>query len=180
MTILSSWHWHFKIFLISIGHFGIFLKSLGLVGIFILSIVDAATIFVPIPIPAAVFVCMATMTINPVLILLVAAFGATLGEFSSYTVGRGGRLIAKKEKWKKMIKITEDAFEKYGKFPVIVLFAACPLLDDVIGLVCGFAKYPVKKYFLAILLGKLLINLIIVCACFFGMHWILSYLHFSA
>ena len=145
----------------------------GYIGIFLISLIGSLTIFLPLP--SAIFVFAAGAFLNPFLVGLFAGIGSAIGEFTGYALGLGGRKIMKK-KWKKEIKKIEGLFQKYGGFLVILIFAATPLPDDITGIVAGILKYPVKKYFLASLIGKIILHLIIAYAGFYGTTWVLQYL----
>jgi membrane protein DedA with SNARE-associated domain len=143
----------------------------GYIGIFLISLIGSATIFLPLP--SAIFVFTVGALLNPFLVGLFAGIGSAIGEFTGYALGLGGRKIMKK-KWKKEIKKIEGLFQNYGGFLVILIFAATPLPDDITGIVAGILKYPVKKYFIASLIGKIVLNLVLAYAGLYGTKWILS------
>jgi len=150
------------------------LKPYGYVGIFLITLIDSATVLFPFPIPSAIFVFSAGAILNPLSIGLFAGLGAAIGEFVGYGLGAGSRRIIKR-KWKNQIDNVEKLFAKYGGFFVIFIFAATPLPDDIVGIVSGILKYPVKKYFLAVLLGKIVLNVVLAYAGFYGIKGILGY-----
>jgi len=143
----------------------------GYIGIFLISLIGSATIFLPLP--SAIFVFIAGALLNPFLVGLFAGIGSAIGEFTGYALGLGGRKIMKK-KWKKEIKKIEGLFQNYGGFLVILIFAATPLPDDITGIVAGILRYPIKKYFLASLIGKIVLHLLLAYAGFYGTKWVLS------
>lgn len=148
------------------------LASYGYIGIFLISLVGSATIIFPFP--SAAFVFASGAFLNPFLVGILAGIGSAIGEFTGYALGWGGGKVIK-NKWKKWIGRTEEAFQKYGGFWIIILFAVTPLPDDLTGIVGGILKYPVKKYFLASLIGKIVLHLILAYGGFYGMHWVLQY-----
>ena len=148
------------------------LKSYGYLGVFLINLIASSTIIFPLPASAFVFGLGAVL--NPFLIGLVSGLGAAIGEFTGYALGMGGRRIIK-DKWKKQIDDVEKLFSKYGGFFVIFIFAATPLPDDIAGIVGGVLKYPVKKYFLAVLAGKIIMNLAIAYAGFYGIKEFFNY-----
>ena len=149
------------------------LNAYGYLGIFLISLIGSATIFLPLP--SAIFVFAAGAFLNPFLVGLLAGLGSAIGEFTGYALGLGGRKIIKK-KWKKEIKKIEGLFQNYGGFLIILIFAATPLPDDITGIVAGILRYPIKKYFIASLIGKIVLNLVLAYAGFYGTKWILQYL----
>jgi uncharacterized membrane protein YdjX (TVP38/TMEM64 family) len=148
------------------------LKPYGYLGVFLINLIASSTIIFPLP--AAAFVFGLGVVLNPLFIGLAAGLGAAIGEFTGYGIGRGGRRIIRR-KWKKQINDIDKLFAKYGGFFVIFIFAATPLPDDIAGIVAGVFKYPVKKYFLAVLLGKIVLNVVIAYAGFYGIKEIMSY-----
>jgi membrane protein YqaA with SNARE-associated domain len=149
------------------------LASYGYFGIFLISLIGSSTIIFPIP--SAAFVFAAGLYLNPFLVGLLAGIGASIGEFTGYVLGLGGRRIAK-NKWKKEINKVEKLFQKYGGFFVILIFAATPLPDDVTGIVAGILKYPIKKFFVASLIGKIILHVILAYAGLYSMKWVLDIL----
>ena len=148
------------------------LKAYRYLGVFLINLIASSSIILPLPASAFVFALGAVL--NPFFIGLSAGLGAAIGEFSGYALGWGSRKIIK-NKWKKQIDNVEKLFAKYGGFLVIFIFATTPLPDDIAGIIGGVLKYPVKKYFLAVLLGKIVLNLVIAYAGFYGIKWILNY-----
>jgi membrane protein YqaA with SNARE-associated domain len=149
-----------------------FLKSYGYTGIFLINLIASSTIIIPLP--AAVFVFSFGSILNPFLVGVLAGVGSAIGELTGYALGIGGREILR-GKWKKQIIKVEKLFEKYGGFLIIFVFAATPLPDDIVGIAGGVMKYPVKKFFVASLLGKIVLNLALAYAGFYGVNWILQY-----
>ncbi len=143
----------------------------GYPGIFLISLIGAATIIFPVPSFIVVFTFGAAL--NPWLVGVSAALGATLGEFTGYGLGRAGKKAIEKkhEKW---LKKANEWMEKYRAFTVIVIFAALPLPDDVVGIFCGAIKYDVRKYVAATFAGKLIMNVSLALGGYYGLQWVLS------
>lgn len=127
-------------------------STFGYLGVFLASFVGSATVILPAPVFLAIFA--AGSVLNPWLVGIIGGLGAALGELTGYIVGRGGKKVIEK-KHKKWIDRTKSWFEKHGAFPIITLFAATPLPDDVVGILCGVINYDLKKFFLATLIGKI-------------------------
>jgi len=143
----------------------------GYAGIFIVNLVGSATVLLPVPSFLLVFAMGAVL--NPWLVGIAAAFGCALGELTGYGIGLvGKKAIEKKhERW---LKKANAWMEKYKAFVVIVIFAATPLPDDVVGVFCGAIKYDIRKFFIASLIGKLILNLSLALGGYYGMQWVLS------
>lgn len=148
------------------------LSNLGYLGIFLISLIGSSTIIFPLP--AATFVFLAGIVLNPLILGVVAGIGAALGELVGYGVGLGGGKIIEKG-LKEELKKAKKMFEKYGGFLVLVLFAATPLPDDIVGIASGILKYEIKKFFSAVLIGKIILHLILSFAGYYGLNWILNY-----
>ena len=148
-----------------------FAETWGYLGIFIINIIGSATIFLPVPAFAVVFLFGAIL--NPWLVGLVAGLGAAIGEITGYVLGIGGREVLKRkeDKW---FKKASKWSEKRGLFPVIILFAATPIPYDIIGILCGVIKYDIKRFFVATLIGKIIVNIALAWAGFYSMSWILA------
>lgn len=146
--------------------------SLGYFGIFIVSFIGSASVIFPVPaffiIPAGIF-----MGLNPWLVGICAGLGSALGEITGYGFGKGGGKVIEK-KYKKHIEKYRKWFEKDRVFLFILLFAATPLPDDILGLVCGVFNYDLKKFILASIIGKVILNLFIAFASFYGIEIILN------
>jgi uncharacterized membrane protein YdjX (TVP38/TMEM64 family) len=128
----------------------VYLKGYGLFGLFILSILGNATIILPVPVVLTAFVGGAIF--NPLLTGLVVSFGATIGELTGYLAGvGGGELIIKDQKFNRVYKF----MEKHGLWALFVLAAIPNPFFDLAGMVAGATKVPVFKYFVAVLLGKI-------------------------
>ncbi|MBR9682250.1 MAG: VTT domain-containing protein, partial [Candidatus Aenigmarchaeota archaeon] len=111
----------------------------------------------------------------PLLLGIVAGLGAATGELVGYTIGRGGRRFGiKTKKWDKKLNVAEKLFQKYGGFFAIIIIAATPIPDNVMGVFCGMIRYPMKKYFAASATGKIIMNIIIAYAGFFGINFVIT------
>jgi membrane protein DedA with SNARE-associated domain len=143
--------------------------SLGYIGVFFVNFIASCSIIFPIPAFLLVFTLGAFM--NPWLIGLSAGAGAALGELVGYGVGKGsGKVIEKK--YKKVIELGKKWIKGHKSFPVIVLFAATPLPDDVVGIVCGIFNYNIKKFILASFIGKVIMNTALAWGGFYGSRWL--------
>jgi membrane protein DedA with SNARE-associated domain len=139
----------------------------GYVGIFLISLLGATSIFVPIPSTVVIFILAGlrmggNWVFDPLLIAVFAGVGATVGEFSGYLIGLGGRKVIG-EKYKKKMDVLMRLFKRFGPV-VIFLFALTPLPDDLIFIPLGMMRYSMLAAFIPALLGKFLSNLIVAYA----------------
>ena len=148
-----------------------FAATWGYAGIFLISLIGSATVIFPAPAFLVVFTFGAIL--NPWLVGVSAAFGCALGELTGYGIGLAGKKAVEK-KHAKWLKKANEWMEKYKAFTVIVIFAATPLPDDVLGIFCGAIKYDVKKFFVASLIGKLIMNISLALGGYYGMQWVLA------
>jgi membrane protein YqaA with SNARE-associated domain len=155
-----------------IGFSNYMAQTFGYAGIFIISLLGSATIFLPVPSAIAVFTFGAIL--NPWLVGIAAGVGAAIGELVGYLLGYGGKELLNK-KHKKTLDKARGWMVRHGAFPVIILFAVTPLPDDVIGILCGVINYDVKKFFLASLIGKITMNVIIAVGGYMSMQWVLGF-----
>jgi membrane protein YqaA with SNARE-associated domain len=136
-----------------------FAVQYGYLGIFLISLFGAMSIFVPIPYTVVIFILGGLQTFNPLLIAVAAGVGSTIGEFSGYLIGAGGRKVIS-NKYKKKMNFLVKLFNKYGAV-VIFIFALTPLPDDLLFIPLGVMRYSLLRAFVPALLGKFLSNLII-------------------
>ena len=145
--------------------------SMGYIGVFLVSFIGSASIIFPIPSFALIFALGAIM--NPWIVGIVAGIGSALGELTGYLLGKGGGKIIEK-KYKKHIEKYRKWFRKDRMFLIIALFAATPLPDDIVGIVCGVFNYNLKKFFLASLIGKIILNTALALGGFYGIGFVLT------
>jgi membrane protein YqaA with SNARE-associated domain len=136
-----------------------FALQYGYFGIFLISMLGAMSIFVPIPYTVVIFALGGLQTFDPLWIAVAAGLGATVGEFSGYLIGFGGRRVIG-EKYKKKMDFLTKLFKKFGPI-VIFVFALTPLPDDLLFIPLGIMRYSLLRAFIPALLGKFVSNLII-------------------
>lgn len=146
----------------------------GYIGFMIVSFLGTSTVIFPVPYLLALYYAGASQQFNPILVAIFSGFGATLGEFWLYFVGRGGRKILPKKLIDKS-KNLSLLVEKYGSW-IIFIFAATPLPDDIIYPLLGVLKIQVKKIFIAAFLGKTLLSAIVVYAGQYSYQIIIDYI----
>ena len=133
-----------------------FIQNSGPLGLlFSCTLMTVESIFPIIPLIALITIN--KMLLGPVIGFFVSWFFTSIGCVMSY-------LIFKKGFGNKFERLTEDkeTINKYRKviknvkFSTLVLIIAMPLTPAfVVNIVCGLVKMDFKKYFTALLLGKL-------------------------
>ena len=136
-----------------------FAVQYGYFGIFLISMLGALSIFIPIPYTVVIFTIGGLQTFDPLWIAVAAGLGSTIGEFSGYLIGFGGRRVIG-EKYKKKMDFLTKLFKKFGPI-VIFAFALTPLPDDLLFIPLGIMRYSLLQAFIPALLGKFVSNLII-------------------
>jgi membrane protein YqaA with SNARE-associated domain len=132
----------------------------GYFGIFLVSLLGAASVFFPVPDSAIIFALAGLSLFNPLLITVAATIGGTIGEFSGYLLGFGGRKTINKH-YGKNIDFFNKLFIKYGSLAIFI-FALTPLPDDLVFIPLGVMRYNVAKAIIPAFVGKFILNLIIV------------------
>jgi membrane protein DedA with SNARE-associated domain len=150
-----------------------FVIAWGYLGLFIVEIIGSMSIIFPAPAFAVNFFLGGVPGFNPWLVGIVAGLGSSIGEMTSYLVGRGGREVIE-EKYRKKLKRAREWVEKRGAFLVIIIFAATPLPFDIVGILAGMSRYDFKRFFIATLIGKIIAGLALAWAGYYSVNWLLE------
>lgn len=121
----------------------------GYIGIFLVSLLGSATLFFPVPHAATVFA--GGIFFNPFGVAIAGGIGGTLGEMVGYFIGFGGRVIDQESKWFPKIK---SWIERYGWITIFILALVPNPFFDMAGMLAGYTRYNITKFFIATLLGK--------------------------
>ena len=132
----------------------------GYAGAFLISIFGNFTIFFPVPFTITIYAFGATL--NPLLLGIVCGLGSTVGEFSAYLIGVGGRKVIE-GRYEERLESAKRLIQRYGA-TIIFLFALLPLPDDVILIPLGVLRYDLKKALGAMFLGKTIMLTIVAYA----------------
>jgi len=137
-----------------------FTPEVGYLGLAIVSFFGSLIPFVPIP----SFVLVATMAVGEQfdihVLVIIAALTATAAKQIIFYISYGGRKIIS-EKTKKRMKPFQKLVKRYGGSAAFVA-AATPIPDDLVYIPLGLAKYNPKRFFVATLLGKIVLYYVIV------------------
>lgn len=127
------------------------LAGYGYFGIFLINLIGSATILIPTPAIMATFV--GGGIYNPFFVGILSGIGASIGETTGYLAGYGGSALIKESKNYKRV----EKWMNINGFATIFVLACIPNpFFDLTGLFAGATKYSFKKYFLAVVLGKIL------------------------
>jgi len=125
-------------------------STYGYIGAFAISLFGNFTIFFPVPFTLTIYAFGSTL--NPLYLGLVCGIGSTIGEFSAYLIGRGGRKVLD-ERYEKRLDTAKILIQEYGML-VIFVFALLPLPDDLILIPLGILKYSIRKAMIAMFIVK--------------------------
>ena len=137
-------------------------ESYGYLGAFLILLVANATILLPFPGFAVLFALGATF--NPILVGLAAGLGSCIGEMTSYLLGYTGRAVVENRRY---YDKAAQWLQKWGSLTVFVV-ALTPIPFDILGIVAGLLRFPLWKFFIACLLGKTLLTIILALAGAWG------------
>lgn len=127
------------------------LSSYGYFGIFLINLIGSATILIPTPALVATFV--GGSIYNPLLVGILSGIGASIGETTGYLAGYGTSVLIKENKNYKRV----EKWMNINGFMTIFILACVPNpIFDLTGVFAGATKYSFKKYFLAVILGKVI------------------------
>ncbi len=116
------------------------LGEFGYPGIFLLSFIGAASVIVPIPYTVVLLTISAPQfDFNPLLLAIVAGFGAAVGELVGYGLGYAGRRVVSK-KYGRRLNAMLRIFDRFGA-PAVFIFALTPLPDDLLFIPLGLMRY---------------------------------------
>lgn len=125
------------------------IKQYGYAGLFLTALLSDATVFIPFPGLAAVF--LAGGFLNPILVGIFTGLGSALGELVGYLAGFGGRAViedtanyAKLERW----------MMRNGTLTIFILSIIPNPIFDMAGIMAGSLKFPLWRFLLVCWLGK--------------------------
>jgi len=144
----------------------------GYVGLFFVCLIGSSSI---IPIPFQIIVFTFGTLLNPLLVGIIAAVGSSLGNLVSYLIGLGGKEILE-DKYSKQLSNLKKKLKKYGIFLWLIVIYATPIPNVPFAILSGVVRYDFKKFFLAVLIGELILNITLAFAGFYSMKWIAGYL----
>lgn len=141
----------------------------GYLGVFVIQLLNSAMIVIPAPGHAYTFTAAATL--SPILVGLIGGFGATVGELTGYAFGASGhQIVSGGPLYQRLSRFTQ----RWGGV-ALFLFAALPLPFDIAGVWAGATRYPIWRFLLYVLLGKIIFITSIAFAGFYSMPRILRF-----
>lgn len=176
--MVAAWFLHFIDWIGKTTHS--LVASYGLLGLFLASVLANATLFLPVPIAIVVFGLGALAAANGwglgyvVLVGVSSGLGAAFGELTGYYAGwLGGKALHDftKNFSKKKLEEIQLKIQKYGA-GVVVVTAFLPFPFDIVGIASGLARFDVKKFLVAIAIGRILRDILLAAAGYYGLELI--------
>jgi len=135
-------------------------STYGYAGAFAISVFGNFTVFFPVPFVVTIYAFGATL--NPVILGVVSGAGSTIGEFSAYLIGVGGRRVLD-ERYGERLETAKLLVQRHG-MAVIFLFALLPLPDDLLMIPLGMLRYSLRKAMVAMFAGKTIMCTVVAYA----------------
>lgn len=134
------------------------LRRYGYAGLFLVNLLGAASIFLPSPAAASVvgggaFLENFLGVPAPFWVGLVAGLAEALGELTGYLAGYGGRVVVQDHPQYQRVY---SWMAPRGALVMFLMSVVPNPLFDVAGLVAGALQMPLGRFFLAVLLGKVI------------------------
>lgn len=145
-------------------------------GAFVISLIGNATIIFP----GAVLVILSNLGIllykstgitGPIIVGVVGAVGAAIGEMTGYIAGYSGREVIVKGK---MYGRVEGWVRKWGALAIFI-FSLVPFVFDLVGIVAGVLRFPFWKFVLICWLGRTVLYVVFVALAALGFKAVLPY-----
>ena len=116
----------------------------GYLGVFIATLIGSATVVLPVPALAIVYVSGSIW--NPLLVGLVAGVGDAMGEATGYLAGYAGQGLVENSR---LYRRFDSWMERNGFVTILVLSAVPNPFFDLAGIAAGASGFPSKWFFLA-------------------------------
>ncbi len=127
------------------------LRKLGYLPVFVIPLVSSAGVLVPLPGAAVVFLGGALLV--PLFVGLVAGAGETVGELTGYAAGYGAGTVVERGR---RYPVVAGWMRRHGTL-VLFLMAVIPNpFFDLAGMAAGALRFPVGRFLLVVLAGKVI------------------------
>ncbi len=148
------------------------LSQYGYLGVFIVNLVASGTILLPAP--GALFTYAIGALLNPPIVALASAAGASLGELSGYAAGVSGQAVIGNTR---LYRYLHTLMETHTKFTNLILFIAASIPNpffDLVGMASGALRLPILRFLSITFLGNLLKMLSIAYAGHYSLQWFIK------
>jgi membrane protein YqaA with SNARE-associated domain len=133
------------------------LRGYGYLGVFLIPFIGSASFILPMPGLAVIATGGAFLDpvfgIPPWIVVgLLAGLGEALGELTGYAAGYGGRAVLEQRRFMGRL---EGWMHRQGSVVMFCMAALPNPFFDVAGVIAGVVRMPLWKFFIAVLLGKI-------------------------
>jgi membrane protein YqaA with SNARE-associated domain len=143
------------------------LETGGYIGIWIAAFIGSALMFVPVGALAAVCVAATpAVSLNPLIVGVVAGSAEALGELTGYAAGVGGKGLLERSRFYPKVK------SLMSRYAAVVLFIASCVPNpvfDIMGVAAGSIRYPLRKFVLIVFAGKTIKFTWVGFSCYYGL-----------
>lgn len=136
----------------------------GFLGIFITMLLGSATVVLPMPGLAIVYV--AGSIWNPLLVGLVASIGDAMGEATGYLAGYAGQGLVENTA---IYRHFEKWMRRNGLLTIFLVSAIPNPFFDLVGVAAGASRFPAKWFFLATWVGKTIKDVTVALAGYYSL-----------
>ena len=139
------------------------LDVVGYPGVFLLSFLGSVSMVLPVP--GLISVCATAVVLSPFVLGVLSGVGETLGEVSGYGVGYGGHSFVERHRFYNRLK---GWMERRGSLVLFIVSAVPNPAFDLVGIAAGSVRFPLRKFLIMVLAGKLVKGLLVAYTCYFG------------
>jgi len=138
--------------------------------LFLSALLGGTSLFIPFPYYLLTF-SFGALGISPLFLGLCAGAGTFLGDSFAYFLAKKGRILTSSRMQIFFSKMGKTFIQKYPKLVPLGAFvyaSVIPLPDDLIIVPAGLMKYPFWRIMPSLFLGKVLFNVILALAGWYG------------
>jgi membrane protein DedA with SNARE-associated domain len=146
-------------------------EALGYAGAFFAMLISNATLILPAP--GLIIVFALGSSLNPALVGLAGALGATIGELTGYITGYSGLAILENTGVAQRI---HQWMNRNGSLTIFALSIFPNPFFDLAGVMAGAGRMPVWKFLLFAFLGKTIQSTTIALAGALSLNWVEQWL----
>jgi membrane protein YqaA with SNARE-associated domain len=147
------------------------LRRYGYLGVFLVPLIGSATFILPMP--GLAVIATGGALLDPVfgipawiVVGLLAGLGEAIGELTGYAAGYGGRAVLQERRFMGRL---EGWMHKQGSVVMFTLSVLPNPIFDVAGVIAGALRMPLWKFFVAVLLGKVIKSMYVAGAGALGL-----------
>jgi uncharacterized membrane protein YdjX (TVP38/TMEM64 family) len=144
-------------------------ESYGYLGVFITTLVGSATVVLPVPALAIVYIGGSIW--NPLLVGLVAGIADALGESTGYLAGYAGQGLIENQR---LYLRFESWMTRNGFLTILILSTIPNPFFDLAGIAAGASGFPGRWFFLAAWIGKTIKDVTFALAGYYSVSFLAS------